>query len=182
MPVFETKRLILRGVTEEDASAYERHFVDYEVISNLAAIVPWPFPAGGVLEFIRNQIMPHQGVDRWMWGIFLKTKPDELVGVVDLWRQGRPENRGFWLARRLWGQGIMTEAVVPVMDYAFHTLGFDKLTFTNAVGNLRSRRIKEKTGAHPIRVETAKFVNPDFTEHEIWELTKEEWQRFRTGE
>jgi RimJ/RimL family protein N-acetyltransferase len=181
LPVFETARLILRGVTEADAHAYERHFVDYAVIGNLAAFVPWPYPAGGVLEFIRTQVLPNQAIDRWVWGIFLKTDPGELVGVVELLRQGRPKNRGFWLSRELWGRGIMTEAVVPVMDYAFDSLGFEKLTFTNAVGNVRSRRVKEKTGARLVGVEPARYVNPNFTEREVWEITKEEWHGFRAG-
>jgi hypothetical protein len=40
----------------------------------------------------------------------------------------------------------MTEAVSPIMDYALEVLGFDRLIFSNAVGNERSRRVKEKTG------------------------------------
>lgn len=111
-----------------------------------------------------------------VWGIFLKEAPDELIGAVDLWREGKPEHRGFWLGRKYWGQGFMTEAVEPVMDYAFDELGFDVLIFANAVGNIGSRRIKEKTGARLLRVEPAKFVDPKFTEHEIWELRKEDWK------
>ena len=71
----------------------------------------------------------------------------------------------------------MTEAVEPVMNYAFDGLGFTKLIFANAVGNRKSRRIKEKTGARLIDVRPAKFVNPAYTEHEVWELTKEEWEK-----
>lgn len=44
LPIFTTERLILREVTEEDAPAYEKNFVDYEVISQLASVVPWPYP------------------------------------------------------------------------------------------------------------------------------------------
>ena len=40
LPIFTTERLILREVTEADAPAYEKHFVDYEVISQLASVVP----------------------------------------------------------------------------------------------------------------------------------------------
>ena len=57
----------------------------------------------------------------------------------------------------------MTEAVKPVMDFAFKDLGFDQLVFTNAVGNERSRRIKEKTGARLIDVRPAKFVDPSYS-------------------
>ena len=117
--------------------------------------------------------------DRY-WGIFLKDNPDEIIGAIGLWRDGVPENRGFWLAKNFWGKGIRTEAVKPITDYAFNFLGFEKLVFTNAVGNTRSRRIKEKTGARLLRIEAAEFVNPEYTEREIWEITKEEWKKPHT--
>jgi RimJ/RimL family protein N-acetyltransferase len=180
----ETTRLILRGVTEADAPAYERHFIDWEVIRQLGSVVPWPYPAGGVLAFIRDRVLSEQGRDKWVWGIFRKEQPTELIGVVDLWRQARPENRGFWLGRQFWGRGYMTEAVEAVMDHAFGPLGFEKLIFANARGNARSRRIKEKTGAKLIRVEPRRYVDPAYTESEIWELTKSDWERWkarRTG-
>jgi RimJ/RimL family protein N-acetyltransferase len=178
LPVFQTKRLTLRGVTEADAPSWQKNFADYEVIRNLAHHVPWPYPENGVAEFLKTRVLPFQGKDKWVWGIFLKDNP-ELIGVVDLWREGHPENRGFWLARKHWGKGIMTEAVEPVMDYAFNELGFEKLVFANAVGNIGSHRVKEKTGAKLLRVEPAKFVDPKFTEHEIWELKKEDWLKNR---
>jgi RimJ/RimL family protein N-acetyltransferase len=132
LPTFETKRLILRGVTESDVPSWQKHFDDYEVIRNLSAVVPWPYPKDGALTFLKNMILPQQG--------------------------------------------IMTEAVEPVMDYAFDKLGFDVLIFTNARGNIGSRRVKEKTGARLIRVEPNQFVDPKFTEHEVWELRKEDWK------
>jgi len=175
LPVFETERLILRGITKEDVPAYEKHFIDYNVISQLSGAVPWPYPEDGVMDYICNVILPIQGNDKWVWAIFLKENPDELIGAIDLWREGHPEHRGFWLGHKFWGHGYMTEAVKPVTDYAFDGLGFEKLLFSNALGNVKSRRIKEKTGARFLRTEPAKFVNPEYTEHEIWELTKEEW-------
>ncbi|OFZ21073.1 MAG: hypothetical protein A2X94_07005 [Bdellovibrionales bacterium GWB1_55_8] len=182
LPVFETERLILRAVQQSDAAAYEKHFVDYSVIGELAAKVPWPYPKDGVAQFLQTQIIPRQGNNRWVWGIFLKENLAELIGCVDLWRDGRPENRGFWLGKAFWGNGYMSEAVMPVMDYAFAHLGFERLVFSNAVGNIRSRRVKEKSGARLIGTRPAKFVNPAYTEAETWELTKSEWQaRVRGG-
>jgi [ribosomal protein S5]-alanine N-acetyltransferase len=138
--------------------------------------VPWPYPDDGVSDYIRHRLLLQQGHDRWTWAIALRTNPAELIGLVDLWRSGTPENRGFWLARPFWGQGIMTEAVTPVVDYAFDQLGFDRLIFSNARGNIASRRVKEKTGARLIGIEPATFVDPQYTERELWELTKEMWQ------
>lgn len=179
LPTFHTRRLTLRELVESDAPAYERYFVDYNVVRTLTALVPWPYPKGGILEYLRTQVLPNQGKDKWVWAITLKEHPEELIGVVDLWRKGKPEHRGFWLGHKFWGQGIMTEAVEPVMDYAFNQLGFEKLVFANAVGNTRSRRVKEKTGATLLRVEPAKFVDPLLTQHEIFELSKAAWVKFK---
>ena len=46
----------------------------------------------------------------------------------------------------------MTEAVEVVMDYAFDSLGFLELNLCNALGNQRSRMVKERTGARFLRV------------------------------
>jgi len=181
LPVLETARLILRDITERDAPAYESHFIDYEVIGTMSHIVPWPYPKNGVLEYIRTTIIPNQCQDQWVWGICLKPALDELIGAIWLKRKGTPSNRGFWLGKIFWRQGLMTEAVQRVTDYAFEVLGFEKLVLANAVGNPASRRMKEKAGAVFLRTEPAIYVNPGYTDREVWELTKERWQAFKTA-
>lgn len=104
----------------------------------------------------------------------------EAIGNVDLFRDSLVENRGFWLARRFWGLGYMTEATDAVTDYAFDVLGFQRLVLSNAVGNVRSRRIKEKAGAVFLRTEPANFVDPGYAAREVWVLTREVW-RGRAG-
>lgn len=180
VPDFATARLLLTPLSLEDAASYQRHFVDYEVIRHLSAQVPWPYPEDGVVAYFQSVLLPAQGVDRWTWAIRVENEPSEVIGCVDLWRKGAPENRGFWLAKRFWGRGYMTEAVAPVMDYAFDVLGFASLVFANAVGNVASRRIKEKTGARLVDVKPAAFVDPAYTQHEVWELTKEDWAEWRS--
>lgn len=179
IPILKTVRLLLREVTDQDIPAYKKHFIDYEIIRHLAKAVPWPYPEDGVESYLQEFIFPNQGKDRWMWGIHLKSNPNELIGAVELWREGKPENRGFWLSREHWNKGIMTEAVASVNEYAFDQLGFECLIFSNAKGNTKSRRIKEKTGAKYLRTEEAAFVDPNYTEHEIWKITKEEWEKIK---
>jgi RimJ/RimL family protein N-acetyltransferase len=106
-------------------------------------------------------------MDQWVWGICLRSAPDELIGAIWLKRKGTPSNRGFWLGKNFWRRGIMTEAVKPVMDYAFDVLGFEKLVLANAVGNSASRRIKENTGPVFVRTEPGIYVNPSYTQREV---------------
>ena len=75
----------------------------------------------------------------------------------------------------------MTEAAKPVMDYAFDVLGFEKLILANAVGNPASRRLKENTGAAFLRTEPAIYMNPGYTEREVWELTRGCWKAFQSS-
>lgn len=178
IPELHTARLALRGITEADAPSIQRNLADDAVIGELAARVPYPYPPDGAIRFIREEVMPAQGRDRWVWAIFLEQAPAEAIGVIDL-RRGEGENRGFWLARAQWGRGLMTEAAYAVTEYAFAALGFERLMLCNALGNTRSRRIKEKAGARLLRVEPFRFVNPDYTHHEVWELTKADWLRAR---
>jgi len=175
VPKLETSRLLLRQVDESDFDNYKKYFVDYEVIKHLASQVPWPYPENGVAEFFKNIIYPELGKTRWNWGIYLKSNPGELIGAIDLLKDGKPEHRGFWLGKKFWGNGYMTEAVIPVMNYAFETLGYEKLILTNALGNIKSRRVKEKTGARFIGLKDQTFVSPEYTQSEIWEVTKPEW-------
>ncbi|MEH6308052.1 GNAT family N-acetyltransferase [Olivibacter sp. CPCC 100613] len=174
-----TSRLVLKAVSEEDIPSYSKYFNDYKVIRYLSAEVPWPYPENGVRDFLRNVIIPQQGNNRWVWGIYLKSKPKILIRCIDLWRKGTPENRGFWLAHDYWGMGIMTEASIAVIDYAFTDLGFKKMIFSNAVENIASRRIKEKTGCRFIGTIPARFVDPKLTVSELWELTKDDWTEYQ---
>lgn len=182
IPQFETERLILRAPTEQDIPAWQKYFADFGIIGHLNKNVPWPYPADGAAQFFYEKVAPVQGKDEWIWGLFLKPNPDEAIGLVHLRRNGELHgHRGFWLARKYWGRGLMTEAVARVMDYAFGELGFESMILCNAFGNTRSRRVKEKTGAIFIRVEPAEFNDPQYTQREVWELTKERWQMFRDG-
>ena len=180
IPTFETERLLLKPLDWRHVDDIQKNFEDYDVVRYLSALVPWPYPRDGAQKFL-EMVLPSQGQDRWLWAIFVKPEEDESVGVVDLWRPGRPENRGFWLARKHWSKGYMTEAVVPITDYAFETLGFEVLRFTNAVGNVASRRVKEKSGASFLGTRAATFVDPAITENELWELSKVAWLNHRCG-
>jgi hypothetical protein len=53
----------------------------------------------------------------------------------------------------------MSEGVQPVLGFAFKDLGFDRLVFTNAVGNERSRRIKEKNAE--LRISSNCYSDPE---------------------
>lgn len=55
-PVIQTPRLILRPLALTDAPAIQRHFNNWNIIKNLASVVPWPYPDDGAETFVRLQL------------------------------------------------------------------------------------------------------------------------------
>ncbi len=61
---------------------------------------------------------------------------------------------GFVLAKPLWGQGLMPEAVCAVLDYLFRDVGLDAVTCCHYDWNRQSARVQEKCGFRLYRVGT----------------------------
>ena len=147
MKIIETERLFLRPMSLLYAPSYQRYFSDPEVLRYLNGNIPRPYPDNGAQEFIKDHILKYQGVTLWNWGLFLKTDPDNLIGSIEIRRQDQSGNRGFWLAKHLWAQGYMSEAVRPVTAFAFNELGFTELFLESDMENRASERIKIAQGA-----------------------------------
>ncbi|MBS1728767.1 MAG: GNAT family N-acetyltransferase [Armatimonadetes bacterium] len=181
IPTLETERLILRPLRREDAPRIQELFPDFEVVRYLYSFVPWPYPDNGANEFLDMCLPQIERGERIIWAMTLREAADDLlIGVVYM-NPGGPHHRSFWLAPRYHRLGLMTEAVAAFNDYFFDVLGNPVIRSGNAVPNLGSRRIKEKTGAKLVDVKPdASFVEGVFDE-EIWELTAEDWRANRTG-
>jgi RimJ/RimL family protein N-acetyltransferase len=70
---------------------------------------------------------------------------DDITWEMRAWRVDRAE-MGYWLAPPMWKQGLMTEAALAVMRFAFEVLGLHKLTIGCFAENAASRRVIEKCG------------------------------------
>jgi [ribosomal protein S5]-alanine N-acetyltransferase len=177
-PILHTRRLILRPVALPDAPAIQRHFNNWNIIQNLATVVPWPYPDDGAETFIRMQLDKMAAGEKiYQWVLVLRSGDNQAIGNIEF-RPGSDQpkgNRGFWLAERYWNQGLMTEAVDAVNDFAFGTLGIDSFYVCNVVSNTASRRVKQKSGAEFIGyIELPHHNGQSKAEH--WKVTRESWR------
>jgi RimJ/RimL family protein N-acetyltransferase len=181
-PVGRTARLILRPLALDDSEQIQALFPQWEIVRFLRDIVPWPYPPGGALEYIRDIALP--GMERgesFNWTLRLATDPDRIIGFLGL-KLGNSHNRGFWLDPRHHCHGLMTEACAWANDFWFNVLGAPTLRVSKAVANTASRHISLKQGMRVIGTEEANYVSGRQLS-EIWELTAEEWRacKFRVS-
>lgn len=179
VPALESPRLLLPPLELADSVQVQVLFPRWEIVRYLAAIVPWPYPPDGAYTYYRDIYFPAmERGEQWHWTLRLKTDPDQLIGAINL-RRGENENRGFWIGLPWQERGLMTEATEVVTDYWFNTLQLPVLRTTKAVANLASRRISEKNGMRLIGIEDREYVSGRLPA-EIWEITREEWNRRRS--
>jgi RimJ/RimL family protein N-acetyltransferase len=179
-PILTTERLILRPIALSDAPSIQKNIDDWEVVRELSTEVPWPYPPDGAEIFVRDIVLPAVGRgEKHCWVLVPKEGPNEAIGVLEYrCTPGETDHRGFWLARDWWGRGLMTEAVTAFQDWVFFELGVDELFVCNAVVNVRSRRVKEKTGA--VRIGERRVMHHHGDDRvEVWRLTREAWSKSR---
>jgi RimJ/RimL family protein N-acetyltransferase len=139
-----TPRLTLRLIGLDDAGPiFHAYGQDLEV----ARFVTWtPHRTQDSVEaFIRESIAQPPDASR-VYAV-LGRDDGALRGTLGLTRI-RPHHVefGYALARRWWGQGLMTEALVAVRDWACAQPGIFRLSGFCDVENIGSARVMEKAG------------------------------------
>lgn len=72
-----------------------------------------------------------------------------VIGHVYLDPRDRRAEIGYWLGREFQGRGIMTRSCGTMMDYAFRSLGLNRIEIRVDVDNRKSRAIPERLGFVP---------------------------------
>ena len=182
-PTLQTNRLILRPLALSDAPAIQHHFNNWNIIQNLASVVPWPYPDDGAETFIKLQLSRiAAGEELYQWVLVLRSGDGQAIGNIAFRpRVDNPKgNRGFWLAEPWWNQGLMTEAIASVNDFAFSVLGIESFHVCNVISNAASRRVKQKTGAVFVGMIELPHHN-GLTRAERWKVTRESWLGSRSS-
>jgi RimJ/RimL family protein N-acetyltransferase len=147
IPNIETKRLLLRPLRPDDARPLFELFADWEVIRWLS-MPPWPYAIDDAHEFIRNQL--DQDLTKTTFALMLG---DSLIGCIDV-RMNPPShshsgpgpNLRYWLGRRYWGCGYMTEAAKGFVAHVLES-GVGDVIYSGAFAdNAASLRVQEKLG------------------------------------
>lgn len=146
-PTLETKRLILRRMTMDDAEFYLKHFSDPTIVALSAYEAPKDIEAARqeLREYCVDIFTLNAGI---RWGITLKDAP-ELIGTCGFYKwikHAYHAEIGYDLAPEFRRKGIMKEALTAMIDYLFGTVGLNRIQALMDPGNLASIKLVESLG------------------------------------
>lgn len=146
-PVLESDHLLLKKVEERHLDGLFEIF-DNERVFEYCGIVP-KHNKETVANMIGHFERDYNKRFKVKWGIFRKQESDALVGIIDTFDWNQRVDMvtvGFYLAEKVWGQGIATEAVGRLKKYLFEDIGVNRIQAEVMPGNGNSKRVLLKNG------------------------------------
>ena len=142
-PHITTPRLYLRPPTQVDAARLTDLMGDLDV-ARMTARTPHPYGVSDAKAFIAQANAQGHGIDR-VFAIHFGSSG--LVGCIGLFTsdRGRPEI-GYWIGKPFWGQGLATEALGALQNWAAVHLGLRYLTAGYFADNPSSGVVLTKAG------------------------------------
>ncbi|MGJ9457382.1 GNAT family N-acetyltransferase [Oceanobacillus sp. CF4.6] len=145
-PVLETKRLVLRKITKEDANSVLNYLSDEEVMKYYGLE---PFKS---INDALDEISWYQSIQKSKtgirWGITLKEEA-VVIGSCGFHNNVSQHFRteiGFELSKEQWGKGIAAEAVKAIISYGYEHMNFRRIEALIEPPNLSSQKLVEKLG------------------------------------
>ncbi|MFC4558442.1 GNAT family N-acetyltransferase [Virgibacillus kekensis] len=110
-------------------------------------------------------------------GIFYENNLAGVIGFNNFDWSNEIGYIGYWLGTDFQGKGIMTRAVNGLIDYAFHSLGLNRIEIRAAYGNRRSRAIPERLGFQiEGQIRQAEWLYDHYVDHVVYGMLASEWK------
>ena len=146
VPVLNTPRMRLRPLSLDDTAAI------FDVHSDEETVKYWGHDrmteSAQAEKLIRENLAGVQSGSSICWGLE-RQNPPGLIGTCTLFRfdhQNRHAEVGYILQRACWGQGLGSEALAAMIDFAFNTLDLHRLEADTDPRNEASLALLRKFG------------------------------------
>jgi [ribosomal protein S5]-alanine N-acetyltransferase len=145
-PIFETERLILRQITNEDVSFLFKHYTSREVLQYFGMS---PISSKEVAEEMIENFEKQLEVGGPMRWAIVDKSTDKMMGTCGFHGIAKSYKRceiGYDLHPDYWGNGIMGEALKPLITYLFIEREMNRIGAVIVPNNQASSRVVEKLG------------------------------------
>ena len=178
MPDLTTPRLRIRRLNMRDAQDIFRYSRDPEV----ARHVLWDAhrSIGDSRAYLRYMLRRYRAHEPASWGIeWLET--GRIIGTIGfMWIQDENASAevGYSLAREYWNRGIMTEALMAVIRYAFDGLDLNRVEAQHETTNPASGAVMRK--CHMTREGTLRsrlFNKGRYVDVDLYAILRKDYNR-----
>ncbi|MFR4986385.1 MAG: GNAT family N-acetyltransferase [Lachnospirales bacterium] len=141
--LLKTDRLILRNFNKDDLD----DLFEYAKVDEVGLNAGWiPHISKDHSMFVLNMFIN----DKNTFAIVYKEN-NKVIGSISLMKDKfrtdiNSKCLGYVLSKDYWGQGIMTEAVKKLLEYAFCHINIDIMSISHFKENIASKRVIEKSG------------------------------------
>ncbi|MGH2486541.1 MAG: GNAT family N-acetyltransferase [Ktedonobacterales bacterium] len=182
-PRLETSRLLLRQIGPSDAEALFAIFSD-EAVMEFYGSLPHQSEEDSH-ELIRRQQQWYGSREGIRWGITRRGE-DVVIGSCGLFLFDEGYRRatvGYELGRAYWRHGIMSEALVAILDFGFAEMGLHSVEAVVDDVNERSKGLLRTLGfTHEGTLRQRFYFRERFLDEHYFGLLAEEWRLSRITE
>lgn len=145
--IFETERLLVRKLNENDSDSF------FELMSNPNVMNPIPQKVFSRIESdskLTELISLEKSSELKIWSLTEKGK-NTLIGFCGFLKNNENDDEiAYRLIERFWGKGYGTEIANGLIDYSFEILNLDRITADVNIENEKSSKILRKF-MNPVR-------------------------------
>jgi [ribosomal protein S5]-alanine N-acetyltransferase len=180
-PTLTTKRLTLRPFILDDAWDVEG-LAGMREIADTTLNIPHPYPVGAATRWIESH-GPACAAGTGVVYAIVETSNGKLVGAVSLMQMHREHRRaelGYWIAVDHWNKGFATEASAAILDFGFKSLGLHRIESRHFVRNPASGKVMQKLGMQQEGIERDSAKKWDRYESLVrYSILESEWKARR---
>lgn len=173
----ETRRLVLRGIREDDYDAIHAYGSD-PVVTRYTSF--GPNTEEQTRAFIRSQIEAAREEPRQHYNLLTVRRADGAVlGAVGIGLTGRQDGEaeaGWVLRQDAWGCGYATEMARAIIDHGFKIMDLHRIIARCHVANQASARVMRKCGMrHEGRLLECAFIKGTWWDMDLYAILRREW-------
>ena len=149
-PKISGRLVDLREILIGDANDIAR-LMTYNISKSLWE-VPYPYSLELARSFINTSHRDYESLKAVNFAILYRNNPEydsSFVGIISLKNidlDNKKANLGYWIGESYWGNGIASESVALVINYAFSDLGLKEVYAYVYSENIASMRVLQKNG------------------------------------
>lgn len=175
----QTERLILRPLEMNDVDTITDLLQGDDIHKNIQSL-PYPYTHTDAENFIQSTYEERDKGTGYIFGI-IRREDGVLIGVTGIHPKAshRRAELGYWLGKKYWGQGYMTEVARRIIQYGFEELDLNRIFARCYTHNVASAKVMQKAGMSfegTVRQEIYHAFSGEYKDCHYYSILKGEWQ------